>query len=69
MRLGERPLQVFRGPRYCHLLRLCELNAGRVRQESPRELETQGCCHLFGHITGIQSADTEGNVDLNFQSI
>lgn len=61
VRPGERPLQVLRGPRHCHLLRLRELHAGRVRQESPGELETQGRCHLLGHIAGIQSTDAEGS--------
>lgn len=61
MRPGEGPLQVLRGPRHRHLLRLRQLDAGRVRQEPAGELETQGRCHLLGHITGIQSTDAEGS--------
>lgn len=61
MRPGEGPLQVLRGPRHRHLLRLRQLHAGRVRQEPPGELETQGRRHLPGHIAGIQSTDAEGS--------
>lgn len=61
VRPGQGPLQVLRGPRHRHLLRLRQLYAGRVRQEPPGELETQGRCHLLGHITGIQSSDAEGS--------
>lgn len=61
VRPGQGSLQVLRGPRHRHLLRLRQLHAGRVRQEPPGELETQGRCHLLGHVAGIQSTDAEGS--------